>query len=96
MVPPASRAAAPSIRRPLLLSEAQPWMAGAVVEVFWEAPPGSSPPTGWYTATVQAMSQRGKTQLLYEQSNAVETLDARDLQARCERTALCEHSCTRC
>jgi hypothetical protein len=90
----------PGARRLLQASEAQPWMAGALVEVFWEAPDSSQPPTGWYTARVQKMSQRGASQLHYEQSNAIETLDAKDLMVRQwprELLAfLCVLSCAAC
>jgi hypothetical protein len=79
----------PGARRLLQASEAQPWMAGALVEVFWEAPDSSQPPTGWYTARVQKMSQRGASQLHYEQSNAIETLDAKDLMVRTASESVC-------
>jgi hypothetical protein len=55
-------------------------MAGAILEVFWEAPPGGTPPTGWYVARVLKMSQRGQTQLHYQQTNATETMEAAYLQ----------------
>jgi hypothetical protein len=79
------RPGAPPGRRLLQAHEAQPWMAGALVEVYWEAPDEAQPPTGWYTARVQKMSQRGATQLHYEQSQAVEVLESRDLQSLIKR-----------
>ena len=88
---PHAPAGAAGARRLLQTSEVSPAMAGAVLEVYWEAPPGAQPPTGWYTAVVQKMSLRGTTQLFYERSQAIETLDGRELQAcsSCVRAARC-------
>ncbi len=70
---------APPLRRLLQWSEVGS-MVGAILEVFWEAPPGGTPPTGWYVARVLKMSQRGQTQLHYQQTNATETMEAAYLQ----------------
>ena len=75
---------APPRRRLLQWSEVNS-MTGALLEVYWEAPPGVMPPTGWYTARALKMSQRGQTQLHYQQTDAVEAMEPQDLQSLVKR-----------
>ncbi len=80
---------------PLLrVKDATPALVGALLEVFWEAPPGAEPPTGWYSAVVHEMSdvgrKRGATCLFYEQSQSVETLSAKQVAVR--HTELCHYA----
>ena len=75
---------APPPRRILKWSEANS-MTGALLEVYWEAAPGSVPPAGWYTARVLKMSQRRQTQLHYQQTDAVEAMEPQYLQSLVKR-----------
>jgi len=63
-----------------------PSLVGAMLEVFWDAPPGAVPPTGWYSAQVEEMSdvpkKKGTTRLFYQLSQSVETLSAKQIAVR--------------
>ena len=75
---------APPQRRLLQWSEVSS-MTGALLEVFWEPPPGMLPPAGWYTARALKLSQRGLSQLHYQQTNQVEAMDSQRLQSLVKR-----------
>ena len=75
---------APPQRRLLQWSEVNS-MTGALLEVFWEPPPGTLPPRGWYTARALKISQRGQTQLHYQQTDAVEAMEPEDLKSLVKR-----------
>ena len=64
-----------------------PALAGALVEVYWEAPSAEAqPPTGWYSARVLEMAhvvkKQGTAWLQDEQSQSVEMLNIKQLTVR--------------